>query len=471
MEYKVGSLADLISGSSTKKSKNDDSGVKIVFQSVEDVSTKHKKRKNKKSEAFAQNEKNAVPKQKRERSSDSFSSEHRKKRRRKEKIVNGSNKPIDDIVDSGDNLSENVQGARRKEKQSIQGGIVSENMKNAKKRLRKKEKKNKTQHPVDEEKESRTIFVKNLPNKLKKSKIRKLFDKYGTIQSVRLRCVALSDPRIPKKVAVIKEKFHPDRSNISAFICFESSESATAALAANGMVIDDHHVLVDKAIQEKTHDQRRAVFVGNVPFAAEEDDLWKLFEGCGNIVDIRIIRDRNTGIGKGFAYVNFESPDAVELALNLNGEKLKERELRISRASKKPKPGGLKSSSFKQTSGHKPKLQTKDWKKNKQQQQHSAHVNTASRDRFQNFDSKFNDENMKKGKNANKINFDDNNSKEAVNKRMLQHSSFQGQTIFDMKKKKHKKKLSKDELKKKIVLKKLGIKSNLPLPNKKKFKQ
>lgn len=40
--------------------------------------------------------------------------------------------------------------------------------------------------------------------------------------------------------------------------------------------------------------------------AAEEDELWKLFESCGNILDVRIIRDRKTGIGKGFAYINFE---------------------------------------------------------------------------------------------------------------------------------------------------------------------
>jgi nucleolar protein 12 len=40
--------------------------------------------------------------------------------------------------------------------------------------------------------------------------------------------------------------------------------------------------------------------------AAEDDDLWKMFESCGNISGIRLVRDRKTGIGKGFAYVNFE---------------------------------------------------------------------------------------------------------------------------------------------------------------------
>jgi nucleolar protein 12 len=40
--------------------------------------------------------------------------------------------------------------------------------------------------------------------------------------------------------------------------------------------------------------------------AAEEDDLWKMFESCGKISGIRLIRDKRTGVGKGFAYINFE---------------------------------------------------------------------------------------------------------------------------------------------------------------------
>lgn len=40
--------------------------------------------------------------------------------------------------------------------------------------------------------------------------------------------------------------------------------------------------------------------------AAEEDDLWKMFESCGKISGIRLVRDRRTGVGKGFAYINFE---------------------------------------------------------------------------------------------------------------------------------------------------------------------
>lgn len=62
---------------------------------------------------------------------------------------------------------------------------------------------------------------------------------------------------------------------------------------------------------------------------ATEDELWTLFEDCGPISHVRIIRDTYTGMGKGFAYVNFKDNDAVQLALEMEDVKLRNRVLRI----------------------------------------------------------------------------------------------------------------------------------------------
>lgn len=43
-----------------------------------------------------------------------------------------------------------------------------------------------------------------------------------------------------------------------------------------------------------------------------------------------MVRDSKTGIGKGFGYVNFESSDSVELAMQMEKFVLKGRELRVS---------------------------------------------------------------------------------------------------------------------------------------------
>ena len=53
------------------------------------------------------------------------------------------------------------------------------------------------------------------------------------------------------------------------------------------------------------HDHKRCVFVGNLPFDVQDEELWTHFERCGDIEFVRIVRDKKTNIGKGFGYVQF----------------------------------------------------------------------------------------------------------------------------------------------------------------------
>lgn len=69
----------------------------------------------------------------------------------------------------------------------------------------------------------------------------------------------------------------------------------------------------------------------------KDEELWKFFEDCGNILSVRVVRDNATGLGKGFGYVNFDDRGAVELALKKNQNDLQNRSIRISRCVKKPK--------------------------------------------------------------------------------------------------------------------------------------
>lgn len=38
----------------------------------------------------------------------------------------------------------------------------------------------------------------------------------------------------------------------------------------------------------------------------QDDHIWEVFEDCGAVENIRLIRDEKTGVGKGFGYVNFK---------------------------------------------------------------------------------------------------------------------------------------------------------------------
>lgn len=89
---------------------------------------------------------------------------------------------------------------------------------------------------------------------------------------------------------------------------------------------------------KKILDSYKTVFVGNVLFTATEDELIEHFSStCGQVESVRIIRDKNSGLGKGFAYVAFEDPSCVAKALKLNGSEFEGRKLRISKVMKKKK--------------------------------------------------------------------------------------------------------------------------------------
>merc|ERR1711874_173606 len=192
---------------------------------------------------------------------------------------------------------------------------------------------------LDFEMEGRTIFVGNLPTSIKKKHLKKLFANFGKIETVRFRCAGRPDLKTTKKVAVITRKFHDDRDNINAYVRFSNEAEATAACAVNGQTVEGHTVRVDMALDGKKHDQRKDVFLGNLHYNTKEDDVKKVFEKCGEIVDVRLIRDATTGIGKGFGYVNFATADAVELAVRLNKVEINGRQARVGRSVRKAKPG------------------------------------------------------------------------------------------------------------------------------------
>ena len=75
------------------------------------------------------------------------------------------------------------------------------------------------------------------------------------------------------------------------------------------------------------------IYVGNLDFKAQEDDLKTLFEEYGEVESVRIITDKYSGRSKGFGFVTMENDteanDAIE---NLNGTEFKSRPLTVNEA-------------------------------------------------------------------------------------------------------------------------------------------
>ncbi len=65
------------------------------------------------------------------------------------------------------------------------------------------------------------------------------------------------------------------------------------------------------------------IYVGNLDFRTSEDELRQLFEGYGAVERVNMIRDRDTGQPRGFAFVEMTNDGEAEKAIaGTNGTQL-----------------------------------------------------------------------------------------------------------------------------------------------------
>ncbi|XP_039749674.1 RNA-binding motif protein, X-linked 2 [Pararge aegeria] len=81
------------------------------------------------------------------------------------------------------------------------------------------------------------------------------------------------------------------------------------------------------------HDQYKDsawLFLGGLPYDLTEGDIICVFSQYGEIVNINLVRDKETGKSRGFAFICYEDQRSTILAVdNLNGIKILGRTLRV----------------------------------------------------------------------------------------------------------------------------------------------
>ena len=82
------------------------------------------------------------------------------------------------------------------------------------------------------------------------------------------------------------------------------------------------------------------LYVGNFPYSVDEAQLRSLFSEYGDISELAMIMDRETGRPKGFAFITFATQQAAEKALDLNGRDLGGRPLKVNVAMDRERSGG-----------------------------------------------------------------------------------------------------------------------------------
>lgn len=97
------------------------------------------------------------------------------------------------------------------------------------------------------------------------------------------------------------------------------------------------------------------LFVGNLSFNAAEEDITDFFTNAGYApVEVKVIRDRDTGGSRGFAFVEFGDVEIAKGALeNLSNQDLLGRSMKIDYAQPQGSNGGARREGGREKKGRK----------------------------------------------------------------------------------------------------------------------
>jgi RNA recognition motif-containing protein len=82
------------------------------------------------------------------------------------------------------------------------------------------------------------------------------------------------------------------------------------------------------------------IYVGNLPYTADEESIRELFSQHGTVDAVRLINDRETGRFRGFCFVEMPESDAQTAIARLNGFDMGGRQLRVNEAREREGGGG-----------------------------------------------------------------------------------------------------------------------------------
>mmetsp|Transcript_24042 Transcript_24042/g.25060 ORF Transcript_24042/g.25060 Transcript_24042/m.25060 type:complete len:121 (+) Transcript_24042:1-363(+) len=86
-------------------------------------------------------------------------------------------------------------------------------------------------------------------------------------------------------------------------------------------------------------DDCRTVIIKNLDYNITETELAQKFKPCGSIHSVRMVYHSRLNHFKGFAFIDFDKPESVKIALHLNGKELNNRKMVVDFEENRPKQG------------------------------------------------------------------------------------------------------------------------------------
>lgn len=181
-------------------------------------------------------------------------------------------------------------------------------------------------NPIQERNQDATVYIGNLDEKVTESLLWELMVQAGPVSNVHM-------PR--DRVTGNHQSY--------GFVEFMNEMDADYAMKIMNMIkLYNKPIRVNKAsAHTKNLDVGANLFIGSLDPEVDEKVLYDTFSAFGVILQTpKIMRDPETGVSKGYAFINFASFEAADAAIEaMNGQYLANRPITVSYAFKKESSG------------------------------------------------------------------------------------------------------------------------------------
>ena len=125
---------------------------------------------------------------------------------------------------------------------------------------------------------------------------------------------------------------------VIAYLVASSVEVSAVLVAVIAFVSAFVSPLFNKqsASEDEAEIEISTLYVGNLPYRANEGAVRELFSEHGNVHSVRLMKDKHTGKRRGFGFVEMSTSDAESAISKLNDSEFQQRTLKVREAKERP---------------------------------------------------------------------------------------------------------------------------------------
>jgi len=138
-------------------------------------------------------------------------------------------------------------------------------------------------------------------------------------------------------IAYIATFVVPASSVLIASLVFVSAFLAPLLTTDNPSTNTSSSTLISSASKPSASDEDiRTLYVGNLPYRANETSVRELFSDHGTVHSVRLMKDKHTGKRRGFGFVEMAADDLDKAISALNDTEFQQRTLKVREAKERP---------------------------------------------------------------------------------------------------------------------------------------